>query len=707
MAKTKFSIDQELLAEFIDEAEEALFSIDALFVELEREPSNLEIVNKIFRPIHSIKGNSAFFGLLKVKMLAHELENLLDLIRKGNLAVTTAVIDVLLTGVDELKTMMQCVREGKKEVEDEAKLETFVGEIKAAAVGGKLDREKLAAEIMKNCGVLGKELPEGAEDCRHIISEISVGLKTLFSETDLPSQDALEIPEPIVEIENMLVAEIDKTLAQEKSESVLRALVAVKETVSGDNAELIEDTIHTYHVMTETVGFDSLLRELILDNIGQFKKNLSQSEAVHAKSSPAAPKMRNAAKEEASRGTAAAKTMRVAEKTIDEFLSYVGELVTVGEMFNYLESRMYANEDIMLVARDLRRAVEFFDNLSADLQKSIMEIRKIPVKGAVQKIPRIVRDVALEKGKEVDVRISGGDVSIDKSLIEVLEAPLVHMARNAADHGIELPEERERAGKPRRGTLMVTVAETEDDLIITLRDDGAGLDAGTLKEKAVSSGILKGEQAQRLSNAEAYQLIFGAGFSLAKEVSDISGRGVGMDVVKRNVTQAGGRVEIQSEPGQWTEFTLQVPKSVSVQIIEGFVIATGGERFIIPANCIHESFRPEPGDISQISGEGEVVMRRGNLLPVLRLNRLFGMETGAQELWDGIIVSITSNNRMLGIAIDDIIGLQQAVLKEVDGLEGYSNLFSGGAVLGDGRVSMVVDTEALIRISGMLEEATA
>ncbi|MGB0679769.1 MAG: chemotaxis protein CheA, partial [Polyangiales bacterium] len=390
------------------------------------------------------------------------------------------------------------------------------------------------------------------------------------------------------------------------------------------------------------------------------------------------------------------RTMRVEEKKIDEFLDYVGELIIVREMFANVGKRLRGNTALTHLSSEYQRALEAFTALSHDLQHSIMEVRKISVRTVLQKVPRIIRDLASGNDKEVKVELDGTEVAVDKSLLEGFEAPIMHMVRNAIDHGIETREVRVEAGKPVTGHITVSVHEMPDDVVFTIRDDGRGIDDEALRQKATAAGIIDGTTAAKLSRKESYELLFAPGLSTAKAVTEVSGRGVGMDVVKRNVTELGGRIDIESERGAGTTFSVHLPKTVTVQILDGFLVQVGRERYVLPLRSIHESFRPVRDEIHTVAEQGECIYRHGHIFPLVRVADLLCVKSEIIRPDESIIVSVdVKGGGLVGLMVDHVLGTQQIVLRDVDGIDTRPAPFSGGAVLGDGHVAMVVDVERL------------
>lgn len=709
-----FDIDPELLAGFVDEAQEGLATLDSLFVKLEAEPANLDIINAIFRPVHTVKGNSAFFGLMKVKSLAHEMETLLDLAKQEKLVPNQAIIDVLLEGVDSLKEMLTKTREGQAEVEDE----TYFNELLQKVISSREVKEDTTSLWAELCDKLEKAKDDlakldssYAEQFDAIIAVVSQ-LRTdklsanASAEKDQAQADSA-IPKPLQEIKTILDrhSESEEGLDEADAAVVLDNLTVLKElTTNQKAAEIIKSALDEYHRVVGGGGTgDSLLVELLQEKI-ETLLSLSDwkitSDSAKPKTAPATQKAKPAEE--------ARKTMRVTEDSIDNFLTYVGELIAVGEMYDHLQKVVSTSESNTNLATEFRRVNETFSDLSDNLQKSIMEVRKVSVSTLLQKIPRMVRDIASASGKQVKAELTGEDIEIDKRLIETLDAPLTHMVRNAVDHGVEMPDVRQAAGKPAEGIVRVAVTETPDDVTLTISDDGKGLDIEAIKTKAINLGLLKSDQ--QLTNDQIVDMIFTSGVSTAEKVTEVSGRGVGMDVVKRSITAANGEITIDTKPGQGTEFKIKLPKTVSTQIIIGFLVKLAGNRYVIPMDKVQEVFRPEPQQLSSITSRGQCVLRHGKLLPVVKLADIFNgslvsnslLNSGTQSYLseqkeiEGIMVAAKAGNRPVAIYVDDVIGVQKVVLKELGRLEVNSQFYSAAAVMGDGTVAMVLDIDRLI-----------
>lgn len=607
--------DPELLAAFLDETQEAFAGLDALFVQLERDHGERATIEAIFRPVHSFKGNAAFFGLFAAKELAHELETLLDHLRKGRLRIDRPLTDLLLAGVDALKAVVARLRAGQGEIADAAAHQELLRRVAAAGAEALRAGPDWAA-VRRDLDLLASLLPgggEGAEALARLYAHVTACQGREAATTGVQAH-----PPPA-----------GGTALEPRREGSGR-----RQEESGRQER----------------GSERIARD-------------------------------------------GSKTMRVSEASIDTFLHYVGELVVVGDLFDHLGRRLGALPGAGPLARDFRRAGDTFAGLSNQLQRSIMAIRRVPLRPLLQKVPRLVRDVAQAGGKDIAVAVQGEEVEVDKALIELLDAPLTHLVRNAADHGIETPERRRKAGKPATGTITVTAVEGERDLVLTIADDGAGLDLAAIRRKGEQQGLIQPGQA--LGGQDLVSLIFASGVSTAAAVTDISGRGVGLDVVKRAVEDAGGAIQVASEPGRGAVFTVRLPKGVSTQIIAGYLVRAHGHAFVLPLERVRETFKVLPDEVGEIAGGALVVRRGGQVLPLLPLPRVFGADGPPVPARGGPVVVALSRRQPLALAVDAVLGVHKVVLRPLQGLPEDGLLFTAGALLGDGAVALVLDLDRL------------
>ena len=390
-------------------------------------------------------------------------------------------------------------------------------------------------------------------------------------------------------------------------------------------------------------------------------------------------------------------SVRVDTVKLDGLIDLVGELVIAQSMVTQHPAVAAAADE------QLARSLAQLRSVCSELQRTATALRMVPIRGTFQKMTRLVRDVAAQLGKEIRLVLDGEETELDRSVIEEIGDPLVHMIRNSADHGIESPADRVAAGKPAGGTITLRAYHQGGFVVIEVADDGRGLDPARIRRTAVQRGLIRGDE--QLDEREVLDLIFAPGFSTAERISDVSGRGVGMDVVRRNIERIRGKVEIDSTPGRGTTFTIFMP--LTLAIIEGLLVAVGDQRFVIPALAVRESFRPLPGAVTTVQGRGELVVVRNRLVPLLRLGRHFGIEGACDVPGDGIVVVAEAGQETRCLLVDSLIGKQEVVIKSLGETFPPGRGFAGAAILGDGRVGLILDTTALVRMRSHTTETAA
>jgi two-component system chemotaxis sensor kinase CheA len=694
-------VSKELLLGFLDESIDALSEVDHLFIELEKQPHNKEIINAIFRPIHSLKGNAAYFGLMRLKKFAHAMENLLDQLRKEEKKVDSNIINVLLPGMDLLREILINVREERDEITDEKRYSSLFNQI---------DNTQKNVGILSTSDIvsgINESITELRKTCN--ISQMEIIDKVLVSLSKIPLLSSLKQngPETINsnKVDNELkntINEMDKKLSDFETNGVTKeslksmyALIDVmkQQCKTSKQLKIVTDIIDIFDTFNNSeAGIDELAVSLVVDKLHFFA-----NEQTGISTGNTNDERGQVAKDSRDHKIVNEKTMRIPEKALDEFLRSVGELLGIEEMLRHLQRRCLESTDTSQLHATLKEAIGQFEAISGELRSRIMEIRKVEAKVLLQKVPRLVRDIASEKNKQINVKCEGETVAIDKSYVDILDAPLTHMVRNAADHGIELPDDRLKKKKDMTGTISVSMVENEDVLRLIVQDDGAGLNYEGIQKKAAELGII--EKNSPVSTDQITELLFYSGVSTATEVTDISGRGVGMDIVKKAITDAGGKIEVSSEKDKGTTFIISLPKNASTQIMDGYVVESfAGEIFVVPLNNVIEAFKIEPEQVNKVAGKGEMIQRRGGLNPLYLIDNLLGFESTdykKKELNNCMGVLVETKNIRSVIAVKDIIGIQKVVSKKIEGGLLKSTQFDGAAVSGTGQIYMIVNVEKL------------
>lgn len=681
-------VTAEDLKVFLQEADEQLQLLDEDIIRLEKEADNVDLLQEIFRAAHTLKGSSGMLGFDKMAGLTHVMEDVLDRLRKGTLGVSPEVVDALLHSLDALKVLKEELHSGGEDALDIAPL---VDALRAAAESGgdappaagptgplegavgpgpaALERLDAATAAGLNCHDVRVALDEqttwAAVRCLQVVNEASSLGEVIWS---VPSPQEIE---------------------QEKVGSQMRLLLATSLTAEEVQASIapIED-IQTVEVApwrgwaegepsaAEPASDDGDRRVI---DLGAEARGRSQREQLEL----AAQKIETL------------QTVRIDVDRLDDLMNMVGELVIdrtrVSQISKALQSRYREDELTHALGDTSLHIVKVVDQLN----ESMMELRMLPIGLLFNKFPRLVRDLARSTGKSVDFIVEGQDTEIDRSVIEKIKDPLVHLLRNAVDHGIESPEARKAAGKPLPAQIRLSAHQEQGHIVITLEDDGKGMDAQVIKESAVRKGIIAAEAAERLSDDEALDLIFEAGVSTAEKTTDVSGRGVGMDVVSKGIGALNGVIKIDTSVHVGTTFMLRLP--LTLAIFPGLLVSSRDTVYAVPLNYVEQTVRLEPGSIKTITGR-EVFHLRGNVLPLIRLSSIGRTESnGADHEGDNFVVVVRAGDRPVALAVDALLEQQEIVAKSLGGYMGDARGIAGASILGDGRVVLILDVAGLAR----------
>ncbi|WP_107832985.1 chemotaxis protein CheW [Campylobacter concisus] len=633
---------KEIMEDFLIEAFELIEQIDHDLVELEANPEDLELLNRIFRVAHTVKGSSSFLNFDVLTELTHHMEDVLNKARKGELKITPDIMDIVLESVDMMKGLLESIRDN--------------GSDSAAGID------------IKNICVRLTQISEG--EAPSAAAEAPVA----------PSPEQVKEPEPVTPAveaaPEVSDAELSK-LSDSEVEAEIERLLKVRKA---------ED-----QARRASKGIAPKSPE-------EIAPAASAAPAPAAKSAPSRERDADKKVPAASSSSAVAQeqTIRVEVKRLDHLMNLIGELVLgknrLLKIYDDVEER-YEGEKFL---EELNQVVSSLSLVTTDIQLAVMKTRMLPIAKVFNKFPRMIRDLSRDLGKQIDLEISGEETELDKSIVEEIGDPLVHIIRNSCDHGIEDPETRKAMGKPEKGLVQLKAYNEGNHIVVEIVDDGKGLDADMLKSKSIEKGIITEREADAMSEKEAFGLIFRPGFSTAAKVTNVSGRGVGMDVVKTNIEKLNGIIDIESEVGKGTVMKLKIP--LTLAIIQSLLVGTQEEFYAIPLASVLETVRVPIDDIYTIDGKN-VLRLRDEVLSLVRLSDVFGVE----KVFDGgdhtYVVIIGVAEAKLGIIVDTLVGQEEIVIKSMgDYLQNIPGI-AGATIRGDGRVTLIIDVGAMMEMA--------
>ncbi|MDY6946282.1 MAG: chemotaxis protein CheA [Pseudomonadota bacterium] len=686
---------------FFEESFEALDSMEAALLKLNLGAPEPELIGTIFRVAHSIKGGSATFGFSEVASFTHTCETLLDELRGNRMQVTRHVTDLLLKSVDVMRDMLRSVQ--RKEAIDAQKVADLQFDLELAILQKNQPAapQVEAAPAQSPAAVAADVKPAGAHRWRihfrpypqlfvhgndplRMLRELSeIGdLTVKLDGNALPSLDLLD-PESCYLAWELTV----------DTDATREVINQVFDWAEGDcDLKITEEEVpaDAKAVAAPAVADAAAAPEAKPSNV----VNIADAKPAEAKSQaePApAPAAASAAAEAPKAGQMSdGGSIRVSTEKIDELMNTVGELVITQSMLSQLGAKVAGN-----VAEQLRSGLATLERNVRELQESVMRVRMLPISFVFSRFPRMVRDLSQRLGKHVDLKMTGDQTELDKTVMEKIGDPLVHLVRNSVDHGIEMPDVRTAAGKSANGTVYLEAYHKGGSITVEVGDDGGGLNKDRILKKARERNLIGPNDT--LSDEQIYELIFMAGFSTAEQTTDISGRGVGMDVVRRNIKELGGTIEVRSTLGKGSRFIITLP--LTLAIVDGQSVAVGTETYIVPLITIIESLQLKPGMVNRVAGQGEVFWFRDAYVPVVRLHDVFGVEPRTTELHEGLIMVVEGEGRKVGLFVDDLLGQQQVVIKSLETNFRRVDGVSGATILGDGAVALILDVPGLIRVA--------
>ena len=682
-------MDNQYMDMFLDESHEHLQSLNEGLLRLEENMEEIGAVNDIFRNAHTLKGMSATMGFAKIAELTHEMEDVLDLVRKEQLKLNEDIMDTLFKCLDSLEQMVDSV--GNGEAEDVVDVTDLVAKLssiskgtpppaaaapaaaapaatEAAAAGSELDIDEIDLDVMKKAKEAGLH-----------IYHVKV---TLMETCVLKAARSVMVMHALDEVGDVIKSiPAAEDLEQEKFERSFDVVVT-----TANDAEAVQNAVDTVSEIE-----DIAVEELDPDQFGKAAEAAPAATPAAAAAPAAAEPAKKAAPAAAKPAAAPAKkqhqsqSVRVDIEKLDTLMNLMGELV-----INKVRLEQIGQTHRM---SDLMETLEQMDRVTGDLQNIVMKVRMVPVSAVFNRFPRMVRDVSKELGKEINLTIEGEETELDRTVIDEIGDPIMHLLRNSLDHGVESPDKREAKGKPRVGEVGLIARHEGNNVVIMITDDGAGINADVIRRKAVEKGMISQDEADRLDDADAVRLIFLPGFSTAEQITDISGRGVGMDVVRSKIEALSGHVDVETHIDEGSVFKIKLP--LTLAIIQAMLVQVQDEMYAIPLGSIDSTINIEPSDIQTVQNK-EVIVLRGEIIPIIRMEEALQVPhtKDSDELF---VVVVHAGEAKAGIVVDNLIGQQEIVIKTLGNLFAGLKLFGGATVLGDGKVALILDVATMIQ----------
>ncbi|MCR5439962.1 MAG: chemotaxis protein CheA [Selenomonas sp.] len=674
---------------FLDESHEHLQSLNEGLLSLEENSEDVSVVNDIFRNAHTLKGMSATMGYNKIAELTHEMEDVLDLIRKEQLKLDEDIIDTLFKCLDSLEQMINSVADG--ESEDVVDVSDLVAKLSAISKGepapAAASAAPAAAEKTAAAPSAGIELTDVDRDVLRQAKEgglLGIHVQVTLSETCLlKSARSYMVMNALDELGDVIKSVPPaEALEQEKFDHSFDVLV-----VTASDTKAVEEALSSISEI------DKLVVELVDPEAPAAAKPAAEEKkaapapapaAAPAAAKPAAAK-KAPAKPAAPKKAHQSQSVRVDIDKLDTLMNLMGELV-----INKVRLEQIGQTHRLA---ELTETLEQMDRVTTDLQNIVMKVRMVPVSAVFNRFPRMVRDVSKELNKEINLTIEGEETELDRTVIDEIGDPIMHLLRNSLDHGVEHPDEREAKGKPRTGEVGLIARHEGNNVVIMVTDDGAGIPAEKIRKKAVEKGMITQEEADKLDDADAVRLIFLPGFSTAEQITDISGRGVGMDVVRSKIESLSGHVDVETKVDEGSVFKIKLP--LTLAIIQAMLVKVQEEMYAIPLGSIDSTINIQPEDIKTVRNK-EVIVLRGEIIPIIRMEETLQVPH-VKDSDEIFVVVVHAGEAKAGIVVDNLIGQQEIVIKTLGNLFAGLKMFSGATVLGDGRVALILDVATMMQ----------
>ena len=688
---------------FIDESEEHLQTLSDCIMVLEKEPDNKDTINEVFRAAHSLKGMAGTMGFKRMQHLTHDMENVFQEVRSDHIKVTSGMIDLLFKCLDALEGYVDNIKstsdEGTEDNEVIIKeLNDFIAKTEGAEETGNTETSeaKEAAPESTQEEKAGQEKIELTNDEKKAIREAEsngqhIYVMTVHIQKDclLKAARAFLVFKAVEDFGQILVYRpSSQDIEDEKFEFEFSFFLASEE--SEDKIVAVAKAVSEIEkVDAEEIHLDEYVKEAEAQEEQQAKEATAEQKEAPAEAPKAAEKKAPAAnaKKQTNAKPVTGRTVRVDIEKLDALMNQVSELIIAKNSLVSISS----NESGEYQNQSFHEQIEYLERITTNLHESVMKVRMVPIESVVNKFPRMIRDLSRKLGKKMELYMTGEDTELDRTVVDQIGDPLQHLLRNSADHGLEDNATRVERGKPEVGSIFLKAFQEGNNVIIEVGDDGNGIDVAAVRDKAVERGVITAEQAENMSQKEIINILFLPSFSMAKKITDISGRGVGLDVVKSNIEALGGDVEVRTQLGEGTTFIVRLP--LTLAIIQALMVEIRDEKYAIALGSISNI---ESIPVNEIKYVQEVIHLRGAVIPLIRLDQVLDMEEKQEEPENLTVVIVKKGDSLAGLVVDNLIGQQEIVIKSLGKYINNNKIISGATILGDGEVALILDVNTLM-----------
>ena len=683
---------------FIDETNGHIQALNDNIMILEKEPENKDVINEIFRAAHSLKGMAGTMGFKKMQRLTHDMENVFQEIRNDNIKVNSNLIDILFSCLDAIEEYLETVKATSDEGDNGN--EALIQQLNDYLNGG-------ATAAPAEEAVETKAAPAKEEAASDGLSQMEVDDVT-YSKLKEAKESGLHIDEFTVHIQKDCLLKAARAFLVFKAVEDFGEILAYNpssQDIEDEKFDLdfslvvassqeLQPIVDAIKAVSEIEGVDakeSSHEEFMQEAAPETKQEETKTEGKPAEAPKAAKATKTSAKSAKANNNkpVTARTVRVDIEKLDALMNQVSELIIAK---NSLVSLSDSEQNGEGNNQSFHDQIEYLERITTNLHESVMKVRMVPIESVVNKFPRMIRDLSRKLNKPMELYMSGEETELDRTVVDQIGDPLQHLLRNSADHGIESPEERKKAGKPETGSIILNAFQEGNNVIIEVKDDGAGIDTEKVKEKAIERGLVTPEQAENLTQKEIIDFLFMPSFSMAKKITDISGRGVGLDVVKSNIEALGGDVTVKSVKGTGTTFIVRLP--LTLAIIQALMVEVRDEKYAIALGSIQNIENIPVSDIKYVQAE-EVIHLRGMVIPLIRLDQMLDSAPSEEEPDNLTVVIVRKGDNYAGLVVDDLIGQQEIVIKSLGKCIDNNKIINGATILGDGEVALIIDVNAI------------